>query len=390
MGSMSAHNDDIGILGGEPLFAAARPIGQLSAPPYGEFLTKLRHIFEAGRLSDGASVVELEERLAAFHGVPHCIAMASAALGITALLRRAGTDRTEVIMPAFTYRGLPHFARQAHRQPVFCDVDEGTHGLDPAAVEAALGARTGAVLAVANFNDPGAIDELTALAGRRGVPLIIDSVNAVGSAYGGRRLGGFGDAEAYSLHATKLVNGFEGGYITTRDAALARELRASRNAPVNARLSEVHAAMALLSLAHLDETVARNRERYDAYRAVCARLGGLALLPYRESPGALCTYQLVVVEVRPPWPLTRDETVRVLQAEGAAVLPYYSPPLHRNPDETAAPALPVTDKLAQRYLHLPAGDHVSVADIERLGERLELVQRRGSEIASRLREAQAT
>ena len=107
--------DDLAIFGGPPLFSEVRPIGQLAVPAQEAFLDRVKQAYDARRLSnDGPQVRELEERLAEFHGVRHCIALANAGLGLMMLMQILAQGRSgQVIMPAFTFRGLPHFARWA-------------------------------------------------------------------------------------------------------------------------------------------------------------------------------------------------------------------------------------------------------------------------------------
>ncbi len=408
--SGKTHIDELGIFGGKPLFSPPRPIGQLATPPAAEFIGLIREAYERKRLTnDGPLVRQLEEQLAAHHGTAHCIALANAGLGLMMLLQiTAGGKQGETLIPAFSYRGLPHFARWAGQRPRFCDVDPLNHTLSVASAAAALSDDTTAILAVCNFNGAGDIAGLSRLAAEKNRPLIIDSVYAIGSTRHGRPLGGNGLAEVFSLHATKLLNGFEGGYVTTNNDELAALLRQQRNfcfpsepdinledfphvMGLNAKLNEFHAAMALATLAQLDEIVARNRERYQAYRQVFAALPGLDLVPCPDSDEETGSFLMTVAEVTTEWPLSRDETVRLLRAEGCAINPYYSPPLHHAmPDPTGVPvSLPVAESLAERFFQLPAGDLVSLPDITRLGDLLAFVQGHGQTITARLRKQEA-
>ena len=221
---------DLAFFGGNPLFKTPRPLGQLAAPELETFLVLAREAFDNGQLTGGPFVAELEERLADFHEVRYCVALANGALGINMLMRAFAAGRTgEVIMPASTYPGLPHFARFAGQQPRFCDVCADTHGLDPAAVRAAINGDTTSILAVCNSNGPPDIEAFERIDSETGVAVFSDSVDGLGMTYGGRQLGRFGRAEVFSLHATKLLNGFEGGYVTTEDEGLAELLRWQRD-----------------------------------------------------------------------------------------------------------------------------------------------------------------
>jgi dTDP-4-amino-4,6-dideoxygalactose transaminase len=401
---VKCRTDDLAVFGGPPLFTSPRPIGQLHCPGTEEFLETVKEAFSRRHLTnDGPLMRRLERRLARFHGVVHCIALANAGLGITMLMQLfSGGRRGEVIMPAFSYRGLPHFAQWAGQTPRFCDVDRLSHALDPRSVESSLSERTTSVLSVCNFNDPGDVDELCRVARARGVPIFLDSVYAVGSTYRGKMMGPFADAEVYSLHATKLLNGFEGGYVTTDDNQLAEKLRWQRNftlpgltpsvpdaqriVGVNAKLNEMHAAMALLSLERVESIIARNREIFEAYRQGIAAVEGLSLVPYGEREKR--NYQMAVLETGPGWALTRDQTVALLRAEGAAISGYYSPALHRSehcPPGVEVPELPAAEELSGKFVQLPVGEMVNKDDVRRICQLLSFVGDDGAAVAGRMR-----
>jgi dTDP-4-amino-4,6-dideoxyglucose len=400
---------DLAFFGGNPLFETPRPLGQLAAPDLETFLVLAKEALDNGQLTGGPFVAELEERLADFHEVRHCVAVANAALGITMLMRVFAAGRMgEVIMPAFTYPGLPHFARFAGQQPRFCDVCTDTHGLDPAAVRAAINGDTTSILGVCNSNGPPEIEELERIGSETGVPVFFDSVDGLGMTYGGRQLGRFGRAEVFSLHATKLLNGFEGGYVTTEDEGLADLLRwqcdhaspdsqpeaagAMHALGLNANLSELHAAMALLSIEQVPGVIARNRARYEQYEKVLTGLPGMRLLAARTSPAEKTNWRRVVAEISAQWPLTRDQTVVLLQAEGAEIAPYYSPPLHHSvhcPPGYDVQPLPVCERLATQYLQLPVGELVSRDDIRKLGHWLAFVAHHGEAISALMAKGEA-
>ena len=307
-------------------------------------------------------------------------------------------------MPAFSYRGLPHFVQWAGQKPRFCDVDPITHCLDPECVEHVINDQTTSILHVCNFNSPGEISKLSKLAGMYDIPIFLDSVYGMGCSYDGIRLGGFGQAEVYSLHATKLINGFEGGYITTNDDGLADILRWQRNFALpglqpgkiddkqyilgtNAKLNELHAAMALLSLKRIDEIIHHNKSRYMAYREIFKQIPGIRILPCDDNTGDKRNYQMVVIEVDSAWPLSRDQMLMLLKAEGCAINAYYSPPLHQSKYITSGfiDKLPVSEELSRRFLQLPVGQHVSINDVKAIGNLMEFVYENGRDISRKMK-----
>jgi dTDP-4-amino-4,6-dideoxygalactose transaminase len=140
------------------------------------------------------------------------------------------------------------------------------------------------------------------------------------------------------MQSSKLLNAFEGGYVTTNDDALAVRLRAMRNygfevngelsAPgMNAKQNEIHAAMALAALDDVHEQVELNRRRYDRYKTGLATVPGMRLVLFdeRERNG----YKNIVVELLDDWPISRELTLALLHKDNLLCRPYYYPALHQ-------------------------------------------------------------
>jgi dTDP-4-amino-4,6-dideoxygalactose transaminase len=323
----------------------------------------------ARAVHNGAPVVEwLETRLATFHHADHAIALCNGFWALVLTIRALAVPGcTDLLMPSLTYRRMADVAAWAGLSPRFCEVDAKTLAATSGTMRAALSPSVGLLLAVHPIVGLCDVEGLVALAHETRLPLLFDSVESVYEHAPSGKIGKFGDAECFSLHASKLLNGCEGGYITTRHASLARRLRDLRDgtAPdgMDARLNRLHAAMALAALDGLDDQVDRNRLRYNAYRAGLARIPGLQLLPFDASLPS--SYKTIVVELTDAWPRTRAQTLAALHAANALARAYYHPPLHQKPMAYRhVPAtLPITDALAERFVLLPCGDHVTLNDI---------------------------
>ncbi len=264
--------------------------------------------------------------------------------------------RGAVAMPSFTFPATASAVVLARCTPLFIDVSPETWELDIAQLEQALQhQRVGAILHVRTLGLCHPLDDLEQLAHSFGVPLIIDSAASLGgSEEGGRWVGGSGDAEIFSMHATKVFGIGEGGAVFVRPP-LAERLRRTINFGLaggvpetlgfNGKLSEVHAAIGLAVLERIDGFIARRGEIARGYRA---GLAGAADLEYAPKAGA------------PPWqtypvalPGDADAVVDRLVAAGVGVRRYYSPPLHRTPPFAANVSLPITDDLSARMICLP-------------------------------------
>ncbi len=321
----------------------------------------------------------LEARLAAFHHTEHCVAMCNGFWALVLVMRALTLPgRSDVVMPSLTYRRMADVAAWAGLRPRFCEVDRATLACSAETMRAAVTPEVGLLLAVHPIVNQCDAPEIEHLARELALPLLFDAVESAFEWVGGRKIGSFGQAECFSLHASKLLNGFEGGYITTNDPALAgrvRTLSDGRNGDgMDLRLNQFHAAMALASLDDLQDQGCRNRERYETYRQLLADLPGLRLLHF-DTAGPT-SYKTIVVELTAYWPLSRAETLARLNAQNILARAYYHPPLHQKP--MAYPyvpaSLPDTDELSERFMLLPCGHHVSLGDIELVVRQLAAMQ----------------
>lgn len=392
---------DLALFGGESLFVIPKSTSNLVQPDFQAFMRYSRRFFDQHQYTNnGPNVKLLEQRLAAFHKTEHCVTFSSGfwaiALTISVL---AIKGRTEIVMPSLTYRRMTDIAAWVNLKPRFCEVESATLGMSASTVRGCVSDQTALILAAHPIVNCCDTEGLVALANETNIPLLFDSVESVYESTAGGKIGGFGNAEAFSLHACKLVNGFGGGYITTNDASLAKTLSLMRGfgfsdidriivrGGMNAKLNEIHAAMALASLDGIEEQVARNRERYYAYRRLMPTIRGVRLVEVDERYQA--AYKNIVVELLDEWPLARAETIKILNSENILARAYYSPPLHRKIMEYAYTHehLPVTDRLAERFLNLPCGHLVNSDDIDGIIGILRFISENGSKIRSRLHES---
>jgi dTDP-4-amino-4,6-dideoxygalactose transaminase len=320
-------------------------------------------------------VESLSERVPPEH---ECVLVASGTVGLIIALRaalgRPKGSRREVIMPAFTFIATLNAVRWAGYEPVFADVDPQHWHLDPASVASLLEHRSGRVagmLAVSAFGaaPPRAVEAAwQRLAADAEIPLVVDSAAGFGATDDtGRPLGGQGDVEVFSFHATKPFAIGEGGLITTDDADLAD--RAARLAnfdfdrdrvPVspdglNGKLDELHCAVGLAVLEEFDAILAARATAAAQIRAPLEAAG----LQF-QAGCARSTWQFVPALVRDE--RERERVGNACAAAGIEIRQYYQP-LHRMPAFAATPAtsLDVTEDVASRQISLPMSNRMSPA-----------------------------
>lgn len=394
---------NLAIFGGDKLFSEPKSTSNLLQPDIEKFLAYSKAFIEQHHsIDDGPNVRLLEKRLAEFHHARFCLTFTSGFWAIALALRALSlAGKTEIIMPSLTYRRMPDIAAWLGLKPRFCEVEPQSLAMSAATVEPCINENTAVILGVHPIVNCCDVGELTRLARDKNIPILFDSVESVyeWTQYG--KVGTFGDAECFSLHACKLLNGFGGGYLTTNDGDLASKLAAMRNNGIvngygveaingmNANINEMHAAMTLASLDDVEEQIERNRERYYAYRDYLESVPGIRLVKFDENYKA--GYKNIVAELIDEWPLGRAQTIEILNAENVLARPYYYPQLHQKEmDFPYVPAvLPVTDELAEKYINLPCGHLVTKEDIVQIIRLLEFISFKADEISERFCETVA-
>ncbi len=374
---------DLARFGGAPLFAAPHHVNRPQAPDRAAFDALMDRVWDRHWFTnDGPLVQQLEGRLAAHLDVPHCVLMSNATLALDLVMQALGI-RGEVLLPSYTFISTAHLLHLRGLTPVFCEVGPDMT-LDPADCAARLTPRTCAVVATHVWGNPCDIEGLQGLCDGAGIPLLFDAAHAFGSRYKGQPLGRFGRAEVFSLHATKAFHACEGGLVTTCDTELARRLRLMRNfgfsdsdrvdcAGVNAKMSELHAAMGLCNLDALPASRATALAVHRTYQRGLADLPGLTLMAPPVPEDNNHHYVVACIDAG-VFGMHRDRLNALLTVENVLARRYFFPGGHRSPPhlaQTEASGLNLsrTDALCDSVLVLPGGgaaDPRDAAEICRL------------------------
>ena len=389
--------DQLALWGGPPAFARPRHVGTPNLGDRDALISRINQIYDRRWLTNnGEFVREFESRIAELAGTKHCVAVCNATIGLEIAIRATQLGG-EVLVPSFTFVATAHAVHWQGMTPVFCDIDPATHNLDPADVESRITPRTTGIIGVHVWGRPCAVEALTDIARRHRLALIFDAAHAIACSAGGRMIGGFGDAEVFSFHATKILNSFEGGAVTTDSDELAGRMRLMRNfgfadydtviyPGTNGKMNEAAAAMGLTSLESLDSFIEHNRRIYHTYGRGLAGIPGVTLMDYDETNRN--NYQYVVLEIDDAG-LDRDGLVRLLQSENVLARRYFYPGCHRmEPYRSLTPrvgeSLPRTERLTRRVMTLPTGTGMSEEDAEGVCALIRLARENDAEVAARL------
>jgi dTDP-4-amino-4,6-dideoxygalactose transaminase len=343
-----------------------------------EFLDEVRRILASRQLTNGTRVRQLEQTAATYLGVPHCVAVSSCTAGLLLTLRVLALTG-EVILPSFTFHATAHTLLWNGLKPVFVDCDERTFCIDAADVRKKVCPATAAILGVHLFGCPAPVDELEEISTQYCIPLIYDAAHAFGSTSGTRHIGIFGNAEIFSFSPTKLIVAGEGGLIATRDAALARKLRAARNygdagdgnpqiLGLNARMSELHAALALTGFATLEWRLRRRNEIRLHYIRRLEHLPGVSFQRLPDHCKSTCKDMPVLID-ESMFGASRDVLLTFLRDQSIEARRYFWPPVHRQAlyaNIWDRRPLPVTDRVANRILSLPIYSSLTDLEVDRI------------------------
>lgn len=323
---------------------------------------RMRRVLEHGRYVMGPEIAELEEALAAYVGVGHCLTVASGTMSLEIALRALEVGPgDEVITVPFTWISTAEVVGLVGATPVFVDIEPATYNLNPDLLEAAITPRTKAILPVSLFGQMPDYDRINAIANRHGLPVIEDAAQSFGATQRGRRSGGVTTIGSTSFFPAKPFGCYgDGGALFTDDPALARKLRAIRNhggldryehswLGTNGRFDTLQAAVLLAKLPHFEQEVAA-RARIGARYS--ERLRDRCVAP-EVAPGNTHVYAQYTVRVP-----NRDAVMAGLKAAGIPSAVYYPKCLHQQPvfageRSRVSGSLAEAEKAAREVLSLP-------------------------------------
>jgi nucleotide sugar dehydrogenase len=348
-------------------------------------------VVRSGWVLQGPEVAAFERELAAVVGAPHACAVSSGTAALHLALMAVGVGAgDEVITVSHSFIATANSVRHCGAMPVFVDIDRDSLNIDPRLVEAAITARTKAVLCVHQAGMPCDLRTLVALARAHGLRLVEDAACACGSEvhWGGdwQRIGRpHGDAACFSFHPRKLITTGDGGMIVTADPEVdrrARRLRqhgvesvgsgplAEESYPVvgyNFRMTDVQGAIGRAQLRRLPALVAERRALAEVYRARLSRIDGLSL--QAEPAWARSNWQSLLVRLPPGRP--QPAVMSVLHARGITtkrgIVNAHEQPAYAG---CARKPLVESERAYRECVALPLFPGMTIGEIDRVTEAL--------------------
>lgn len=336
-------------------------------------------------LSFGAKLVEFENAIASYLQVDHAIAVNSGTSALHLVLRLLDLpDDSEVILPSFAFTAPLNVLLQEKLRPVFVDIDPATLNTTAELVQAAITPRTKAIIAIHTFGRPVDAAQLRDLADRRGIYLIEDACEALGSEIvdsegNGRKAGSFGHISALAFYPNKQITTGEGGILATTRRELADHARRLRNqgrdpsldwyqqaeVGYSYRLSEMNCALGLEQLKRIESIVERRQALAAFYDQKLSSIPEI-VRPALSAPGCRISWFVYVAQLASNFnAAARDALCTALASRGIATARYFAP-LHFQPVAAGLPiaSLPHTEFAADRVISLPFFNQLTESQID--------------------------
>lgn len=346
-------------------------VTQTFLPPLAEYQSYLERVWESKWLTNrGALLKELEEKLIQHLGVSYLTITTNGTLPLQLAIKAMQLEG-EIITTPFSYVATVSSIIWEHATPVFVDIDPLHWTIDETKIEAAITPNTKAILATHVFGNPCAVETIEAIAAKHQISVVYDAAHCFGVRYKGDSIFNWGDVSTCSFHATKLFHTGEGGCWITKNETLHQKLfyhhNFGHNGPldfhglgINAKTSELQAAMGLAVFNHLDEILASRRAIVEQYQQLLSS----------------STLQFMVLREHTDWnyhyfPVAFQHEAQLLRVQQALnqehIFPrrYFCPSLNKLP-YLQAPEMPVAESLASRILCLPLYVGLSASDVERI------------------------
>lgn len=353
------------------------PITRPHRPNLTTYYRHLDGVFDRNWLTNGGPLYqELTARLSDYLGVRNLLLVANGTVALE-LAYRLGRLTGPVLTTPYTFAATPGSLSWLSCQPLFADVDRATLNLDATEIseQRLLEQGISGVVGVHVFGNPCPVELLQAACTKAKVPLIFDAAHCFGVNYKGKSLLNYGDISTISFHATKLFHTVEGGALIIKDNELFEEAKRlinfgfdSQNVPqeagINAKMSEVHAAMGLAVLDDIDDILETRMAMKARYQD---KLNGAVEFQRWSSEatdnGAYCPVLLESEE-------QLLKVVDTLAGHSIQSRRYFWPSLSQMACYGGAEHTPIADDLAKRSLCLPMHSSLTAADVDKVCETL--------------------
>ncbi|MBD3616872.1 MAG: DegT/DnrJ/EryC1/StrS family aminotransferase [Gracilimonas sp.] len=327
-------------------------------PPLEEYQEFLEGVWEREYLTnDGPLVRQLEKELTDYLKVSNLLFLSNGTIALQIAMKALGL-KDEIITTPFSYVATTSSIVWEGCKPVFVDIDQETLNINPDLIEGAITEKTTGILATHVYGNPCDIESIKKIADKHGLKIIYDAAHCFGTTYKGKSVFEYGDISASSFHATKLFHTVEGGAVFTQDDDLNKKMWHMRNfghagpenfegIGINGKNSELHAAMGLVNLRHIDRVMEKRKKQSLFYSDHLGKSKKLKL----QQPNRFAKVNYAY------FPVVFDSEELTLQVFNSLVenkiypRRYFYPSLNKLDYVTGS--MPISENIASRVLCLP-------------------------------------
>jgi dTDP-4-amino-4,6-dideoxygalactose transaminase len=343
-------------------------------PPLEEYVTYISQIWDNKQLTNaGPFATEFENLLSQHLAAKHCFFVANGTLAIQIAIKALDL-KGDIITTPFSYVATTSSIVWENCNPVFVDIEPTTLTIDPQLIEAKITPNTTAILATHVFGNPCAIEAIADIAAKHNLKVIYDAAHGFGVKYKGTSLVNYGDISTLSFHATKILNTGEGGAIIAKDKDVAHKVSYMKNfghngpeefygCGINAKNSELHAALGLCNLRVVNNLIAARKIVCDLYDQYFINHPHISRPQLRENTEYNYSYYPIIFS-------SEDrllEVVKHLNAQKIFPRRYFYPSLSTL-NYVQKSSVPVCESITTRVLCLPLYHDLSLDDVEKIAK----------------------
>ena len=337
---------------------------------------RIQKVLDHGQYILGPEIKEMEEMLASYVGVKHCVGASSGTdTLLIALLALGIGPGDEVITVPYTWISTAEMIALAGAKPVFVDIEESTMNMNASLLESAITDKTKAIMPVGIYGQTSDMKEICGIAERHGsIPIIEDAAQSFGATHHDKKSCALSEIGSTSFFPSKPLGCYgDGGALFTDDDEIAEIMRQIRvhgqmkkhhhpRLGINGRLDSIQAAIVMAKMAIFDEEILKRQAVAEAYNA---RLDRDDITLPEVAPHNTSVYAQYTILCE-----DRDSVQIALKKAEIPAVPYYAVPLHLQPVFNdlghAKGDFPVTEMVSDRCLSLPMNPYLTEEEIDRV------------------------
>lgn len=352
-------------------------------PPFDEYINEIKPIWNSAWVTNnGALHEEFEKQASAYLKVENLSLFVN---GHSALSTAIGAFNLtgEVITTPFTFASTTHAIVENGLEPVFCDINPVDYTMDVSKIESLITEKTSAIIPVHVYGNVCETEEIERIAHKYHLKVIYDAAHAFGVEVNGRGIGTYGDASMFSFHATKVFHTVEGGAVSFQDTALKSILDNRKNFGItspdsvvsvgrNAKMCELHAAMGIVNLRHIDEQIQLRKKICERYRERLEGVPGVKLLNEVRGVKSNYAYFPVLFDEK-TYGKNRDDIFDQLALHGIHARKYFYPltsdyACYRGRFDSSK--TPTAQYVASRIVTLPIYGELELKTVDFISDRI--------------------